>query len=140
MNNKTVWKTEHFEVMPSTIKNAGRGLFAKVNLKPGDTVGEYTGKILTDKQTESEPYVESEYILWVCTDCNILGEGPLANHTRYINHSEKPNSRIVASTRWKKARIEAIQQIKAGEEIFIDYGPDYWIAKKSNDCLNEMSS
>lgn len=132
MAKTIVWKTEHFQVMPSTIKNAGNGLFSKVNLHPGDTIGEYTGEILTDEQTNCEPYVDSDYILWVCTDHNILGEGPLANHTRYINHSAEPNSRIVTSTRWKKARIEVISQIKAGEEIFIDYGPDYWDARKQN--------
>ena len=135
MTKNIVWSTEHFEVMLSTIKNAGNGLFSKVSLKPGDTIGEYTGKILTDEQTNTEPYVDSDYILWICTDYNILGEGPLSNHTRYINHSAEPNSRIVTSTRWKKARIEAIKEIQPGEEIFIDYGPDYWEAKKSNDLI-----
>jgi len=136
--NKIVVSADHFHIMPSTIKNAGNGLFSKINLKPGDSIGEYTGKILTDEQTNSEPYVDSEYILWVCTDWNILGEGPLANHTRYINHSDKPNSRIVASTRWKKARIEVIKNITAGEEIFIDYGPDYWEARKANESMDEL--
>jgi SET domain-containing protein len=133
---KTVWTEEHFDVMPSTIKHGGNGLFSKINLKQGDTIGEYTGKILTDDQANSEPYVDSEYILWVCADYNILGEGTLANHTRFINHSNKPNSRIVTSTRWKKARIEVIEQIKVGEEIFIDYGPDYWEARKYNESID----
>ena len=88
---------------------------------------------------QKDAFVDSDYILWVCTDCNILGEGELANHTRYINHSNNPNSRIVSSTRWKKARIEVLEKIKAGEEIFIDYGPEYWQAKEYNSS-EEMSS
>ncbi len=127
------WDSEHFDVQNSTIKGAGNGLFAKVKIKPGDTIGEYTGKILTDKQAERKPYVDSDYILWVCEDHNILGEGPLSNHTRYINHSNKPNGRIVVSTRWKKARIEATKAIKPGQEVFIDYGPYYWEAKSERD-------
>ncbi len=117
---------EHFEVKRSSIKGAGKGLFAKKAIRPGDTIGHYTGKVLTDRQTERKPYSESVYIMWVCKDHNILGEGPLANYTRYINHKSKPNGQIVTSNRWKTARIEAIKHIKPGQEIFIDYGPDYW--------------
>jgi len=122
-NNST---DEHFEVKRSGIKGAGKGLFTQKTIRPGDTIGHYTGKILTDKQTERKPYSESVYIMWVCKDHNILGEGPLSNYTRYINHKSKPNSQIVTSNRWKTARIEAIKHIRAGQEIFIDYGPDYW--------------
>jgi uncharacterized protein len=125
-NKIRCWDETHFEVKTSSIAKAGKGLFSKVTLKSGDTIGEYTGKILTDKQTERKPYIDSDYILWVCKDHNILGEGPLANHTRFINHKTRANGRIVASTRWKKARIEAIKNIRPGQEIFIDYGDSYW--------------
>lgn len=120
------WASEHFEIGDSTIISAGKGLFTKVMIKPGDTIGHYTGIVLTDEEVNSPPYVESEYVLWVCKDCNIVGEGPKANYVRYINHHEEPNCRIVTSTRWKKARMEAIQEIQPGQEIFIDYGPYYW--------------
>ena len=130
-------QSEHFKVLPSTIDGAGYGLFASVAIKKGDTIGFYAGEILTDEQANNEPYVNSDYILWVCTDCNILGEGPLANHTRYINHSSQPNGRIVSSTRWKKARIEAIKSIKSDQEVFIDYGNDYWQAREYNASLEE---
>lgn len=132
-----VWKGEDFVVRKSTIKGAGKGLFAKALLRPGDTIGAYTGKVLTDRQAGRSPYIDSDYMLWVCRDCNILGEGPLANHTRYINHSDKPNSCIVTSTRWKKARIEVTKRILPGQEIFMDYGPDYWEAKEYN-AVNKL--
>ncbi|MDH5445043.1 MAG: SET domain-containing protein-lysine N-methyltransferase [Gammaproteobacteria bacterium] len=120
------WQSEHFEIDESTIENAGMGLYSKVNIKSGDTIGPYTGMILTDEEVEQPPYSESDYVLWVCKDCNIVGEGPKANYVRYINHHDEPNCRIVSSNRWKKARIEAIRKIKPGQEIFIDYGPYYW--------------
>lgn len=123
---------EHFFVSSSKISGAGRGLFARVSIEPKDTIGHYTGKILKDDELNIEPYVDSDYILWVCTDHNILGEGPLASYTRYINHSEQANGRIVVSTRWKTARIEAIKNIFPGDEILIDYGPSYWEAKEYN--------
>jgi SET domain-containing protein len=120
------WDNEHFDILPSTIRDAGLGLFSRVRIQAGDTIGAYTGKIISDHQANKPRYRDSKYILWVCKDCNIVGEGPLANYTRYINHADKPNARIVASTRWKKARIEAIKRILPGQEVFIDYGPYYW--------------
>ena len=49
----------------------------------------------------------------MCNDHIIIGEGPLANYTRYINHSSKrPNAFLITSTRWKTARFEAIEEIK----------------------------
>ncbi len=129
------WVEKDFLVAPSTIEGAGSGLFSQVHIQADDTIGDYTGEIISDEKALTEPYVDSDYILWVCTDHNIVGEGPLSNYTRYINHSTEANGRIVVSTRWKKARIEAIKKIKPGEEIFIDYGPHYWEAKEYNEQL-----
>jgi len=117
---------KHFSIDQSTIRDAGKGLFAKVNISPGDTIGPYTGIVLSDKEVDREPYVDSDYVLWVCKDHNIVGEGPGASYVRFINHHDKPNCRFVVSTRWKKARVEAIKRIRPGEEIFVDYGPYYW--------------
>lgn len=126
MGIRTVWDDEHVVVAKSTIEGAGKGLFSKVVIAPGDTVGHYTGIVLTDEEVNNPPYVDSEYVLWVCKDHNIVGEGPMASYARYINHHDDPNCRIVTSTRWKKARIEAVKEIRPGQEIFIDYGPYYW--------------
>jgi len=125
----SIFDDDHFEVLTSTVQSAGKGLFTKVEILPGDTIGEYSGVILTDEQVESSQYIGSDYVLWICKDCNILGEGPTASYTRYINHSSNPNARFVCSTRWKKARVEALSNIFPGQEIFVDYGPYYWEAK-----------
>ncbi len=126
-----VFCEEDFEVKTSTIPEAGKGLFAKRAIRTGDTIGPYEGKILTDAQANSEPYVNSLYLVWVCTDCWIYGEGPGASYTRYINHDdEDPNAELITSSRWKKARIAAIRPIAPGEEVFFDYGESYW------DCVD----
>ena len=115
-----------FEIKASTIPGIGKGLFARRTIYKDDTIGAYTGIVLTDDQTNAEPYCESHYILWVCKDCNIVSEGDSASYTRYINHSQEPNARFVVSTRWKKARVVAIKRILKGQELFIDYGPSFW--------------
>ena len=126
-----VWNEDDFEVKPSTIPNAGMGLFSKVHILPDDTIGPYTGKMLNDAEANSEPYVNSLYLVWVCKDCWIWGEGEWANYTRFINHDEKrPNAELITSSRWKKARIAAMGEIRPGEEVFFDYGESYW------DCVD----
>jgi len=117
---------DRFEVRPSSIPGIGMGLFTRSTLNKGDPVGFYTGIVLTDRQANSPKYVDSAYLLWICKDHWILGEGPESNFTRYINHSDKPNCELVVSTRWKTARIRALKRIPAGRELFFDYGEEYW--------------
>lgn len=118
---------DDFVIKRSSIPKAGKGLFAKITILPGDTIGPYTGKVLTDSQANSPPYVNSLYLVWVCQDCWILGEGPGASYTRFINHDDvRPNAELITSSRWKKARIAAMRIIRPGEEIFFDYGESYW--------------
>jgi uncharacterized protein len=120
------WSAADFEVRPSSIPGANLGLFARARIRVGDTIGYYEGKIITEEEYENGRYGESLYILWVARTHIILGEGPKANYTRYINHSARPNTELVVSTRWKTARFEAIRAIRPGDEIFFDYGEYYW--------------
>lgn len=117
-----------FDIRESSVAGIGLGLFALTTICKGETIGPYSGKILTEEQACSEPYVSSSYILWVCNNYYIMGEGGESCYTRYINHSDHPNSRFVVSTRWKTARLEALKRIRPNEEVFVDYGPYYWEA------------
>ena len=117
---------EHFEIRTSTIKGAGLGLFTKATIKTEDTIGSYTGRVIDEIQFNDPKRPFSAYLLWITRNHIIVGEGPKANYTRYINHSLRPNAFLIVSTRWKTARFEAIQTIHPGEEIFFNYGDDYW--------------
>ncbi len=117
---------ERFKIRKSSKRKAGKGLFARRKIRKGEHIGYYTGRILKEKQADREPFISSRYLLEICEDCYILGEGKGASFTRFINHSNKPNAQLVVSTRWKTARIEAIRKITEGEEIFYDYGDEYW--------------
>ena len=124
-----VFTESDFEVRPSPVPGAGVGLFSLVNIEPGDTIGYYTGKVITDKQADSKPYVHSLYLLYICKNHWLYGEGKWANYTRFINHDgEHPNAELIVSTRWKTARFHALRRIRPGHEIFFDYGPEYWEA------------
>lgn len=124
---------EDFAIRPSSIPAAGMGLFTTRALRKGDTVGYYTGRILRDADVEHEPYLSSLYLLWICRDHWILGEGEGSNYTRYINHSRRrPNLELITSTRWKTARFVAMRAIPKDTELFFDYGEEYWDALGAN--------
>ncbi len=121
-----IWTAAEFEVRPSTIPGANLGLFARTRIRAGDTIGYYTGEIITEEEYENGQFSDSRYILWVSRTHIIVGKGAKANYTRYLNHSSRPNAELVVSTRWKTARFKAIRTIRPGEEIFFDYGEYYW--------------
>lgn len=120
------WTADDFEIRPSTIEGAGQGLFARHRIREEDTIGYYTGEVITEKEFHDPKRPFSAYVLWVCRTHIIIGEGPKANYTRFINHDDAPNVFLVVSSRWKTARFEALREIEAGEEIFFNYGEDYW--------------
>lgn len=126
MRKPKIRTADDFTIKTSTIPGAGKGLFAKTKIHTGDTIGYYTGEVITEKEFYDPERPFSAYILWVCRTHIIVGEGPKANYTRYINHSNTPNAFLVVSTRWKTARFEAVCGIEPGEEIFFHYGDDYW--------------
>ncbi len=126
MRRKKVHTEESFEVRRSSNPQRGSGVFALATVYKGETIGYYTGKILTDAQANRRPHVDSRYLMYVCKDHWINAEGPLANYMRYVNHSGKPNAQLVTSSRWKTARIECTRTIRPGQEVFYDYGDEYW--------------
>ncbi len=116
------WSSKAFRVGPSTIPAAGKGLFALQRIAVGDTIGYYTGEVISAEDLNAGRFAQSEYLLYVTRDHVIVGEGPKANYTRYINHSEQANAFLITSTRWKTARFEAIREVYPGDEVFFDYG------------------
>ena len=120
------WTYDDFEIRTSTIEGAGMGLFARHAIGEEDTIGYYTGEVITEKEFHDPDRPFSAYVMWVTKDHILVGEGPKANYTRYINHDDEPNAFLVVSSRWKTARFQALRDIEPGEEIFFDYGEDYW--------------
>jgi len=116
------------EVRRSTIPKAGNGLFAKERLRKGAVLGEYIGEVLTAKQAEGR---DPSYFIYKDEGGAKKGAAAMvvdgrtyANPMRWLNHSAQPNAyaelqhdgRILFKT--KKA-------VQPGQELFIDYGPDY---------------
>jgi SET domain-containing protein len=104
------------EARPGT----GFGLFATAPLKKGEFVLEYTGeKIPTRIADESD----SRYLFEIDDEWTIEGSS-LSNTARYINHSCRPNVEAIIED--GHIMIYTTRAIKAGEELTIDYGEEYF--------------
>ena len=44
----------------------------------------------------------------------------------FINHSDTPNAKIVVDNETWTIKAIATKDIRKGEEVFIDYGQEYW--------------
>ena len=101
-----------------------RGLFASKNIKKGTKIIYYIGKIITKKQTENNPKFDNDKAIYLFNLNNRYDlDGDFAYNTaRLINHSCDPNCEtdIIRGKIW----INAIKNIKQGEELTYDYGYD----------------
>lgn len=99
----------------------GLGLFAMEPIPKGKKIIEYVGNVLIDVPDEDQP--NNLYIFNINKHLDIDGS-PRWNTARYINHSCRANaeSDTVKGHVWIKAK----RNIMLGEEIFYDYGKEYW--------------
>ena len=129
----------HLRIKPSTIHNAGKGLFAEdstqapnaIIFRRDDDIIEYIGETI-DRAELNRRYHHhtAPYALQVRGDNNnplyidaatIRGVGSLSNH-RAGHHQ---NARLVVNFQNNTARLRATKNIRNGEEIFVSYGHQY---------------
>lgn len=99
------------EVRPSPGK--GRGLFATQDIKAGTVLSKAPVSVLDDGC-----YYELDDFIWQHDGDNMLTWGPQS----FCNHDPNPNC-ICAYADFVDYLI-SIKNIKAGEELFIDYGEE----------------
>lgn len=122
-------------VGPSMIPNAGLGLFATRQFPPKKKIVEYTGRIISVKEANKLP--NSNAYLAQLGQRVIDGEDPLQSSVaRYANDPRKSgmkaNVKFTANYAKKTMWLESVKVIKAGDEILLPYGDDYWKESESN--------
>ncbi len=101
---------------------AGLGLFAIKPFKRGDFIIEYTGEKISEEEANRRG---GKYLFTVTDNVTIDGKGR-ENTARYVNHSCAPNAEAERDEEELTVRILAKRSILPGEEIFYDYGKEYW--------------
>jgi len=102
-----------------------KGIYASKNMKSGTKIIEYIGKLISKKETETNPKFDNEkdiYLFNLNSKYDLDGDYNW-NTARLINHSCKPNCEVEG--KGLKLWIVAIEDIKKGEELSYDYGFSY---------------
>jgi SET domain-containing protein len=98
----------------------GLGLFAVDPIPARKRIIEYVGRLISNEEVEGR---RGKYFFGVNTRWSIDGSAR-SNTARYINHSCRPNAEAFISGR--RVWVWSKRKIKAGEEITIDYGKEYF--------------
>ena len=101
---------------------AGLGLFANDSFRRGDFIIEYTGELVSTDEANRRG---GKYLFVVSDEKTIDGKGR-SNVARYVNHSCTPNAEAELDEEALRVRIYAKKKILPNEEIFYDYGKEYW--------------
>lgn len=100
---------------------AGLGLFATQPIKKGSFIIEYFGPLLNDEQVDKKG---GKYLFALGKKWTIDGTAR-ENIARYINHScVGTNCEPIQYA--MRIKITATRNIKPGEELFYDYGKEYF--------------
>lgn len=138
---------EHFEPpkeLPKSVKEGtslfGRGIFAIKKILDKTKIGLYTGTPLFSKKEVKDS--KSDKILDITVWDNLVAIDSAKSWSGLINHKWRFPEECEAyyKSNWdnffancdvkESGNIVAIRDIKADEELYIDYGMDFWKGKK----------
>ena len=121
----------------STVKSAGKGVFAKTLIPKGKRLCSYEGELLSEQEFDKRS--DTSYVFEV--QKKVSGKYKLfyidarkkkySNWARYVNgvktpFQKKKNLNVRAYQYNEKIFYKTTRNIKEGEELFIDYGDSYW--------------
>lgn len=130
-------KHTSFKVAESTIAGAGQGLFSLQVLARGQKVLHYTGSRRDRSDHSDHTYcfridettclcpAEPKAALESKTETKQSDTACLA---KFVN--DVRGSKFKTNLRWRlqngRVLLETTRRIQKGEELFVDYGPEYW--------------
>lgn len=120
-------------VKKSTIPGSGKGLFTKRDIKKGERIIEYLGEIVTeaelDRRAENDIYGYAFYISKrKCIDAYYTPDelARYANDAKGLTKIKGITNNCCYVVYKNSGWIKAEKNIKAGAELFVSYGAEYW--------------
>jgi len=119
-------------VRPSQIGQiAGDGLYVTQDVSKGSIVCVYTGELYTTH--DAMRLEDKSYLMRLGAQTYVDAKNDMNILARYINdcrHALLYNVHFDKRPDDKCAHVVALRDIKAGEELFVDYGWKYWLSIK----------
>ena len=130
------------KVKDSLLPSAGKGLFTTEFIPKGTKIVEYKGKITTWKEVDHNEgnngyiyFVKRNYVIDASTYPSALAR--YANDARGIQRVKGLTNNAEYMEDGLKVFIQAVKDIPAGSEIFVEYGKEYWDAIRYNIKLDQ---
>jgi hypothetical protein len=121
------------EIKTSTIENAGNGVFTNRDIEEGEIIERVKTLPLADRRRYQHDQVIRDYILTdtcSCKECSVHGPvvRMMMGFGSFYNHQDPPNQNCkwIVSNPFNFLDFVAIKNIKAGEELFTNYGENYF--------------
>lgn len=112
----------NMEVRPSTIPDAGNGVFTNVSIPKGKFLAYYRGKIV-----DLNKITNTDYVLALEDGTAICGKDKTHFGSMINCPTGTPNAANVEFS--QDGTLHTIRAIKPGEELFVDYGREYWTGR-----------
>lgn len=135
---------KHLIIKRSQLPKAGKGLYTKVPIKKGTRIAEYKGRIQPWREVKEQDGYNG-YLMYITRNTVINALPAIKTLGRYANDAHGPskikgihnNAEYISEGR--RCFIEATRVIKAGEEILVGYGREYWTLIKKINRLKRIS-
>lgn len=122
-------------VKKSRLPKAGKGLFTQIAISKGTRIVEYKGRIQRWHEVKDQDGING-YLMYINRNVVINALPAVKTLGRYANDARgfirregvRNNSEYVSEG--NRCFIEATRNIEAGEEIFVNYGREYWSLMK----------
>ena len=105
----------------------GQGAFAARDLLEGERIGVYEGRRYTARQVGRRNWDSGLTYVFGLTDGTVIDATRSGNATRHLNHSCAPNC-VAYEESGEGGQLfvafYALRDIRAGEELFLDYSLD----------------
>jgi SET domain-containing protein len=122
------------EIRTSRIPHAGNGVYTKVAIPKGAYLGAYTGEFITDEEYWRRHNADRWQYMMGLLDCAkphtggiTTIDGIAGNVFTRMNYApiEFRNVKFEKICEAPFVKITALRDIAAGEELWVDYGPNY---------------
>lgn len=120
-------------------KSVGYGVFANEKIRARSYIGEYTGVVRENLRTYFQPLNNYcyEYPVPDRIGRHFVIDATEGNFTRFINHSYFPNLKPIYAfiDGFYHLIFLALKEIQKGEQLFYDYGKNYWLIRSQPEQL-----
>jgi SET domain-containing protein len=124
-------ESEYLYVDISQIPNSGKGLFTAIDIEKDEIISQFKGEILSDDEIKSRTESGDDDYFMDLPNGDVLDCKRTECFAKYANDAKGSNTKfknnsIISLDENDNVVIVAKKNIKSGEEIFVDYGKNYW--------------